>query len=415
MSKKILIIGNSAKEYALAKKLSENNEVYVAPGSPSIKEFATCVDIREDSVTELLEFVMENDIDLTIPTSAKSISANISEVFANNNQTIFAPTAKAAKLVFDKASLKKALYKLRIPTPKFGIFEKQNMAADYIKNLKSPFVLKTNEPCSATVLTSQKTAKNILDNYFAQKNQKIIIEDYIWGSSFTFYAITDGYKALPIGSSLTYKHSLEGEGGQLTSGMGACSPNYKLSLDNEYFLMDNVIYPILEYLEAEGNPYIGIMGVDGILTDDGCIHVLGLQHFTQDCDTNSVLEILNSDLINLFNSCIIGSFSDEYEYIEQKDISTTSLVLNCKNKDTKNNSIEGLDNLEDETLVAFYPNTSKNKYLEYEANSGSVLVLTAKGRTVTSSLEKAYEEAEAINFAGISYRKDIGKSITANV
>ena len=44
MSKKILIIGNSAKEYALAKKLSENNEVYVAPGSPSIKDFATCVD-----------------------------------------------------------------------------------------------------------------------------------------------------------------------------------------------------------------------------------------------------------------------------------------------------------------------------------------------------------------------------------
>ena len=89
--------------------------------------------------------------------------------------------------------------------------------------------------------------------------------------------------------------------------------------------------------------------------------------------------------------------------------------MNCKNKDTKNNSIEGFDNLEDETLVAFYPNTSKNRYLEYEANNGSVLVLTAKGRTVTSSVEKAYEEAEAINFSGISYRKDIGKSLTANV
>ena len=186
MSKKILIIGNSAKEYALAKNLSKNNDVYVAPGSPTIKEFATCIDIRENSSTELLEFVMENDINLTIATSAKAIATDITKIFTNNNQPIFAPTAQAARLIFDKALLKKVLYKLRIPTPKFGIFEKQNMAADYIKNLKNPFVLKTNEPSSAIILNNQQTAKTILDSYFAKKNQKIIIEDYIWGSSFTF-------------------------------------------------------------------------------------------------------------------------------------------------------------------------------------------------------------------------------------
>lgn len=415
MSKKILIIGNSAKEYALAKKLSENNEIYVAPGSPTIKEFSTCVDIREDSVTELLEFVMENEIELTIATSEKSISANISEIFTKNNQPIFAPTAKAAKFIFDKASLKKMLYKLRIPTPKFGIFEKQNMATDYIKNLKSPFVLKTNETNSATIITDQKTAKKLLDSYFAQKNQKIIIEDYVWGQPFLFYAITDGYKALPIGSSLIYKHSLDGEGGQLTNGMGACSPNYKLSIENEYFLMDNVIYPILEQLETEESTYTGIIGINGILTDDEKIQILGLQSFMQDCDTNGILEILNTDLIELFNSCIIGSFSDDYEYIEQKDISAVSVVLYCKNKDTKDNSIIGIEDLDEETEIAFYPQTTKNKYLEYEANEGSVVVLTSKGRTVTTSVNKVYEEAKTIDFKGITYRKDICKSVTANI
>lgn len=414
MNKKILIIGNSAKEYALAKKLSKNNEIYVAPGSETIKDFATCVDIREDSIPELLEFAMENGIELTIPCSSKAISANISEIFANNNLSVFGPTANASRLITDKASLKKILYKLRIPTPKFGIFEKQNMAMDYIKNLKSPFVLKTNEPNSSVVLTSQQTAKILLDSYFAQKNQKIIIEDYIYGSTFTFYAITDGYKALPIGSSLIYKHSLEGEGGQLTSGMGAASPNYKLSIDNEYFLMDNVIYPILEHLEREGATYTGVIGVDGILSDNGELQIIGLRHFTQNCDTNGILEVLDTELITLFNSCIIGSFSDEYEFIEQKDISTTSLVLICKNKKTEYNSIEGLDTLDDETLIAFYPNTSKNKYLEYEANSGNVIVLTCRARTATSSTEKVYNEAELINFKGLSYRKDICKPVKTN-
>ena len=59
MKKKILIIGNGIKEYALAKKLSEKHDIYITPASDTLKEFAVCLDIREDSVNELLEFVLE--------------------------------------------------------------------------------------------------------------------------------------------------------------------------------------------------------------------------------------------------------------------------------------------------------------------------------------------------------------------
>lgn len=409
MKKKILIIGNSAKEYALAKKLSENNEVFVAAGSNTIEEFATCVDIREDSVSELLEFVMENGIDITIPVSAKSLNTDIVDVFNNNNQQIFAPSLAATKLIFDKSMMKKVLYKLRIPTPKFGIFEKQNVAMDYIKNLKNPFVIKTNEPSSAVILTSQNTAKSILDSYFVKKNQKVIIEDYIWGVPFSFYILTDGYKALPIGSSIMYKHSLDGDGGQLTGGMGSCVPNYKLSIENEYFIMDNVIYPTLEYLEMGGNPYLGILGVNGILTDDGNVQVIGFQPFLQDCDCAAVLELISADILSLIESCVIGSFSDEVEFIPQKEMAATSLVFVCKNKDSQENPVLGLDNLDESVKISFYSQVKKNKYLEYEAESGSVFVLTAVGRTAGSATEKIYEEAKLVNFKGIFYRKDICK------
>ena len=415
MSKKILIIGNTTKAYALAKKMSETHVVYVAPGSATIAEFATCVDIREDSVIEILEFVMENDIDLTIPVSLLSLKSDLVDVFTKNNLQIFAPTANSAKYVFDKALLKKTMYKLRIPTPKFGIFEKQNMVSDYIKNLKNPFVLKTNESSSAVILTSSIAAKPVLDSFFAQGPQKVIIEDYIWGTPFAFYAITDGYKALPIGSSIIYKHSLEGDGGQLTSGMGACSPNYKLTNQNEYFLMDNVIYPLLENLEMEGTPYLGIIAVNGILTEEGNLQVLGIDSFMQDSDADAVLSLLDTDLYQLFNSCILGVFSDEVEFIEQKELAATSLVLTCKNKENIQNTIEGLDMLEEQTIVSFWPSVTKNKYLEFEANTGGVLVLTALTRTPSTSREKVYEEAECIKFKGLSYRKDICKPLRTSI
>ena len=333
MKKKILIIGNSAKAYSLAKELSKENQIFIAPKYDTANDFAESLDIREDSITELLEFVMENDIELTIPISKKTLNTNIVELFSNNNQQIFAPNKSALNLVLDKALAKKCFYKLRIPTPKFGIFEKQNMAMDYIKNFKSPFVIKTNDDLSAVILTSQLTAKKIIDDIFAQ-NKKVIIEDYIWGTPFSFYIITDGYKALPIGSSIIYKHSLEGNGGQLTTGMGACSPNYKLSQENENFLINDVAYPILEYLEQNKAPYCGILAINGILTETNSIEILGLDTFMNDCDTDAVLNLLDTNLIDLMKSCIIGSFSDEVDFIPQKEISATSLVLKCNNKNT---------------------------------------------------------------------------------
>ena len=411
MNKKILIIGNSASSYALAKKLSESNEVFVAPGSDTIKEFATCLDIREDSVSELLEFVLENGIDMTIPVSQKTINSEITKIFNKNEQAIFSSTKEACRIIYDKAFAKKLLYKLRIPTPKFGIFEKQNMVIDYIKNIKAPFVLKTNEVSSSIISTSLTTAKPIIDSYFAIKNQKVIIEDYCWGTPFNFYAITDGYKALPITSSISYRHSLDGEGGQLTSGMGACVPNYKLSNDNEYFLMDNVIYPLIEHLEREGNPYIGIIGVNGILSEDGNLQVLGLDNFFQNTDADAILDSIDCNLYKLFESCILGSFSDEIDYISQKDMSYTSITLICRNKENNQNTIYGIENLGEDTLLSYHPTTTKNRYLELEAQSGPVLVLTLAGRTTSSSTQKAYDEIKNINFNGLYYRKDICKPL----
>ena len=113
-------------------------------------------------------------------------------------------------------------------------------------------------------------------------------------------------------------------------------------------------------------------------------------------------------------SCIIGAFSDEVEYIPLKDISATSIVLNCSNKENKENSIKGLENLDEDVSIDYYSKVIKNKYLEYEAENGAVLVLTAFGRTARSSTEIAYKEAKNIDFKGISYRKDICKAPRIN-
>ena len=409
MKKRILIVGNDANAYALAKKMSEKNEVFITPSSDALKEFTTYVDIRENKPEELIEFVLENGIDLTIVISEAAIKSDIASIFAKNNQQIFAPTAKAAEIIFNKPQTKKIFYKLKIPTPKFGIFEKESMALDYIKNKSFPYVIKTADKNSATVITSEKTAKIITNSIFIEKNNKVLIEDFVYGTPFSYYAITDGYKALPAGNSLNFRHSLDGDGGQLTDGMASCVPNYKLSIDDEYFLMDNVIYPLLNYTQIGGSPYTGILGIDGIKTKDGRLFILGCTNFFQNADSAGIIETINEDLYSLFESCAIGSFSDEFDSVLTTDKYAVSLVLKSTSKTLEKNSINGLENLDENTVVTMFPNLIKNKYLEYEINNNSAIVLTSFAPTPATASERVYSEAESINFAGKFYRNDICK------
>ena len=86
-----------------------------------------------------------------------------------------------------------------------------------------------------------------------------------------------------------------------------------------------------------------------------------------------------------------------------------SKVLTCKNKENKENAILGLDNLDEETKITFYPSVNKNKYLEFEADYGATIILTTSSMTASKAVEKMYLEVEDIDFKGKSFRRDICK------
>ena len=410
MGKNILIVGNSAKEYALAKLLSRDNNVYVAPGNDAIKEFAETVDIRETNIPELLEFALENSIDITIASSEEAIKADIATFFEQNEQMVFAPTAAAAETVAtSKSFAKKFMYKLKLPSPKFGIFDKPQYAVDYIKNkCEMPVVIKTDEYRKINgmqICSSQTIAKNFIEESFLRGEKRIIIEDFVYGNEFSFYVITDGYKALPIGSLNNYKFTLDGDGGLLTSGMGACSPNFKLTMEHENFLMNEIVFPVLDELEAQGSPYCGILGIDGVLEPDNNISVLEFGTFFKDHDAQGLLELIDEDICHMFEECVIGSFSDNYDYIKLKDDYALSCVLSAGK--LSGQTIKGLDSAIDDNIKVAHYNTRKNEYLEYETTGGNTLLVTATAKTISKAKNDLYDAIDLIDYNGKHYRKDI--------
>ena len=407
--KKILIVGNSAKEYALARKLATYDcEIFVIPGNSSMMDIAKCVDIREDKVQEILEFVLENAIDLTVVSSEIAIKNDIASVFQANEQLIFAPSAQSASFALSRSVGKRFLYKLRIPTPRFAIFDKLQLAVDYLKTANMPQVIRTDENLNTAdrlVCSTFINAKTFVEDLFSRDEKKVVLEDYVYGHEFTFYAVTDGYSALPLMTVANYKFMENGNGGILTSGTGAFAPDYKVSKDIETSIMNDVVVKVLQALERKGTPYLGILGIDCVLMPDGQYVVLNFKPFLSDHDADAVLNLVDENLLNLFAACAVGSFADDYEKLNVSDNSSVSCVVSSRQE---GKLIKGLD-LVDSDIAHF--GVKQNKYLEYETIKGKNFVLTRTAKTLSRARKHLYEDIEVIKFDGKKYRNDICEQV----
>jgi len=406
--KNILLIGQGAVVSALAKKISKSagiGKVYAAPGNLPPSEYFTQVDIREEDLTGLLKFALENEITLTIPVTAKALKSDVVTFFVENGQNIFGSGAETCKIMLNNASCKKFLYKIHAQTSKFGVFDKLQPAADYLKSANFPVTIKCNEYNNIEdrlVCTTNALAGRFLDEMFSRGETNVLIEEYVYGSNFTVYFITDGYSALPVTAVKNYKFTEDGDGGILTGGVGCYTPDFRVS-DVVISRVGNIVRNTLNSLERKGTPYLGILGVECTSTGEDKFYVNELKPFWQDFDAAAVLNIINSDLIEIFMACIDGLFSDEWTEIKLNNLSSVSAVVSSRGLNKPITGLEKIDN-SDEIDFINVQKTTDDKYL---TQKGLNFVLTKTAATLNHAKNGLYEDLSCINFDGIKYRKDI--------
>ena len=401
--KNILVIGKGAVASSLARKLSafENvGQIYVASGNEIQSELYTNIDIRGGDLTGLLKFVLEQNIYLTIPVSEDALRADVVSFFMENDQNIFGPTKGACNIALNKSVGKKFLYKIHAQTSKFGTFDKQNIAQDWLKTATFPVVIKSSEKSSQgdrLVCPTISLAEQFLDNLFSRGETGVLIEEFTYGHNFTVYFMTDGYSAIPFATVGNYKFMEEGDGGLLTEGVGCYSPDYKVS-QVIISRVENVVRNTLVALDKKGEPYIGILGVDCTLTGEDKFFVNEYKSFMQNFDVMAVLNSIDENLINVFVACIEGLFADEYEVIKTNNTHSISSVVFSRQDDK---IITGLNNLNDTCNVDFIQGNGKL------TTRGENFVLTSGASTLSRAKSNLYEDLSEINFDGIKYRKDI--------
>ena len=91
---KILIIGGGGREHALAWKIAQSPKVtklFCAPGNPGTAPIATNIDIPADDIDSLLQFALEQSIDLTVVGPEQPLVLGLADWFQDNDLKVFGP------------------------------------------------------------------------------------------------------------------------------------------------------------------------------------------------------------------------------------------------------------------------------------------------------------------------------------
>ena len=392
--KKVLIVGNS---YSLTKKFSSLvDEVFVIPNSNVLSDLATIVDIREDNSYEILNFVLENESDLTIVISQKALKSNLVSVFNANEKPIFAPAQEVANYTISLSAAKKLLYKLKVSTPKFAVFEKLPLALDYIQSANYPLVVSNDDNSIRQCCTTVSIARTFVEELFQFGESKVVFQDFVYGHEFTLYSITDGYHALPLTTVANFKFTENGDGGRLTNGIGAYVPDNRVSYDIVSDIYNNVVLKVLDNFEKRDIPYIGILGIDAVLTGEGEYSIVGFKPFMLEFDSQAVLNSIDENLLELMEACANGFFADEYDDILLNDNISASCMVRSRKEGVTIPDMSELD--------------SEVSYLSKKSNVSSIgdnFVLTSCAKSLARAKSILKDDIEHIFFDGMKCRSDI--------
>ncbi|MDI6779704.1 MAG: phosphoribosylamine--glycine ligase [Bacteroidota bacterium] len=420
----VLVIGSGGREHALVWKITQSklvSKIFCAPGNAGIAELACLVEIKQTNIPELIKFVKDNKIDLTVVGPEQPLIDGIVDAFESERLMIFGPSKQAAELEGSKVFAKNFMSRNNIPTANFRSFEFEERfeAERYINEVPAPIVIKADGLAAGkgvTVCESKETALDILDEMFTKKSfgkagEKIVIEDFMIGEELSILVVSDGKDFIVLPPAQDHKRVLDGDLGKNTGGMGAYAPTPFLDEKMLGKIKCTIIKPTVYGMAKEGKPFKGCLYFGLMLTQTGP-RVVEYNCRFGDPETQVVLPLIENDLVELMLASIRGEISKIK--IKIKPVSAVCVVLTSRGYPDLyevGKPIFGFDKVINiPGLYIFHSGTKKENDTILTAG-GRVLGVTAVGNldNLEETIMTAYRNIEHITFDGAYYRSDIGK------
>lgn len=416
---KVLIVGGGGREHAICWKLAQSpkvTELYCAPGNGGIAQEATCVPIKATDVESMVKWAKDNGMDFVVVAPDDPLALGMVDALEAAGIPAFGPRKNAAIIEASKAFSKELMKKYHIPTARYETFTDLNKALAYIETQGAPIVVKADGLAlgkgvvvASTVEEAKTAAREMMaDKKFGESGSTVVIEECMVGPEVTVLAFCDGEHLVPMLSSQDHKRAYDGNQGPNTGGMGAFCPSLRYTPEIEKECVEKIFLPTVAALKAEGRPFKGVVYFGLMLTADGPKVVEYNARFG-DPETQPILSMLDSDLMDIFEACVNGTL-DKAD-IRWKTGAACCLVLASGGYPVSYRigfPISGLDEA-GKTAAVFHAGTKIGEDGSLHTAGGRVLGVTALGDTLEAAIENAYAAAKYISFQDLHLRTDIGK------
>ncbi|USD65437.1 phosphoribosylamine--glycine ligase [Vibrio sp. SCSIO 43136] len=417
----ILVIGAGGREHALGWKAAQNpkvEKVFVAPGNAgtALEPKLENVAIGVEDIEALVAFAKENNIELTIVGPEAPLVIGVVDAFQAAGLPIFGPTEAAAQLEGSKAFTKDFLARHQIPTGAYANFTEIEPAIAYVREQGAPIVVKADGLAAGkgvivamTLEEAEDAIKDMLaGNAFGEAGSRVVIEEFLDGEEASFIVMVDGENVLPMATSQDHKRVGDKDTGPNTGGMGAYSPAPVVTQEIHNRIMEEVIYPTVRGMAAEGNPYTGFLYAGLMIDKDGTPKVIEYNCRFGDPETQPIMMRMQSDLVEL----CLAAVDKKLDTVESKwdPRASIGIVLAAGGYPASYNKgdvIVGLPQADVEGEKVFHAGTA-DKDGNVVTNGGRVLCATALGNSVSEAQTRAYELTKQISWDGMFHRNDIG-------
>jgi phosphoribosylamine---glycine ligase len=425
LSMKILVVGSGGREHALAWKLTQSKSVdtvFVAPGNAGTALEAQNVNIASDNISEIVRFVKQNKVDLTVVGPEAPLVLGLVDALEKDSIKVFGPSKAAAQLEGSKVFCKNFLRHVDVPTADFQVFRNADSARRFIEdrypneNQVARLVIKADGLAAGkgvVVCSQPREALEAIDRIarkreFGDAGKQLIIEERLDGEEASVLAITDGHTIIPLPACQDHKAAHDGDTGPNTGGMGAYCPTPVLDERAMNWVCEHVLVPTVHGMKRSRQPFHGVLYAGIMLTHQGP-KVLEYNVRFGDPECQPLLMRLKTDLAEVLLATVEKRL-DELGPLQWDDRPAVCVVMAADGYpgEYKNGEIiRGLEEAAKVPDVKVFHAGTKLVEGQVQTHGGRVLGVTALGSTISAAKLQAYSAIKHIRWPGGWCRKDI--------
>jgi phosphoribosylamine--glycine ligase len=423
---RLLVIGGGGREHALCWALRRENpdaDLYCAPGNPGTASLARNLPIAADDLDRIADAADMHGIDLTVVGPEVPLARGLADRLRAEGRAVFGPSAAAAQLEASKAFSKEVMHAAGIPTAASRTFTELRPALDYVDRHSEPLVVKASGLAAgkgAVVCLTRGEAADAVrsmlgERVFGDAGATVVIEAFLEGEEVSVLAVTDGRDVELLPVSQDHKRLLEGDAGPNTGGMGAYSPVAVATPALLARARAEVLLPALEEMRRRDTPYSGVLYAGLMVDRDGTPWVVEFNCRLGDPETQVVLPLVEGGLTVAFWKVAHGEgVAPIARRSGEASVTTVLASRGYPDRPEQGAAIRIPEQLPAGVTV-FHAGTARGPDGVLRVNGGRVLNVTAVAPTFPEAQRLSRETAEAIEYQGKIFRRDIGWREAARV